>query len=70
MNGKQLSVAWKAWLASPEGVRCSDMIGLSLRPADRKYLLNRLELAFQAGVRAAESEAAALRTALRITSRD
>lgn len=66
MNGQQLSAAWKAWLASPEGVRCSNMM---LPASRRKYLLNRLELAFQAGAAAAESEAA-LRTALRITSRD
>jgi hypothetical protein len=48
MDGKEIVARWKAWCATPEGAKCLGGV------AEGKYLRNRLELAFHAGIEAAE----------------
>lgn len=51
MEGKDIVAAFKAWLKSEDGKTC--MSG----EAKGHYLRNRLEVAFQAGIEAAEAPA-------------
>ncbi len=49
MDVTKIAAAWEEWLESEEGKRASD-VG-TLKPGDSHYLNNRLERAFQAGMR-------------------
>jgi hypothetical protein len=54
MEGPQIVTAWKHWLESDEGKSTSNPFTLPPGENARQYLKNRLERAFQAGIRAAE----------------
>lgn len=54
MEGPQIVTEWKHWLESPEGKGASNPFTLPPGENARQYLKNRLERAFQAGIRAAE----------------
>lgn len=47
-DGPALAAAWKAWISSPEGLKCAD-VGFLKSPADGVYLNNRLWRAFMDG---------------------
>lgn len=55
MDGRMVVAAWQAWKDSPEGQNCSNPETLGNTLSARQYLENRLERAFQAGVKAAEN---------------
>lgn len=57
MEGKQIIQEWTAWIESDEGRIAANSHTLPPTEAANTYLRNRLELAFQAGVRAAERNA-------------
>lgn len=48
MKGQEISQAWQDWRDSAEGQKASNGVTSGV------YLLNRLEVAFQAGIKAAE----------------
>jgi hypothetical protein len=56
MEGPQIVTAWKHWLESDEGKSTSNPFTLPPGENARQYLKNRLERAFQAGIRAAERQ--------------
>lgn len=58
MKGEQIVREWLVWIASDEGRVAANPHTLPPTEAANVYLRNRLELAFQAGVRAAERNAA------------
>jgi hypothetical protein len=58
MEGPEIVIAWKAWLDSEEGRKAVDPYTLGATNGARQYLQNRLECAFQAGIKAAQSAAA------------
>lgn len=58
MEGKTIVMEWKQWLDSEEGRKASDPQTLGTTLSARQYLENRLERAFQAGIKAAAKDAA------------
>ncbi|HYG67178.1 MAG TPA: hypothetical protein VD838_05940 [Anaeromyxobacteraceae bacterium] len=56
MTGREIVVAWRKWLQSPEGQKCSDARTLG-RVDPERYLINRLERSFHAGIAAADRAA-------------
>lgn len=51
MDGTKIVAAWKEWLDSEEGRKASDPTTIGAPATFRQYLENRLERAFQAGVK-------------------
>lgn len=54
MDGRHIVIAWNEWADSEEGRTASNPHTLPPTENARQYLVNRLERAFQAGVKAAE----------------
>ena len=54
-DGQELAEAWRKWLRTEEGKRCTDARTLGAEENQAVYLRNRLWWAFMAGARAVES---------------
>jgi len=54
-RGSQIVAAWQEWLNSEDGRKAANPETLGTSLSARQYLENRLNSAFQAGIRAAEN---------------
>ena len=59
MEGKEMVEEWKRWLDSAEGKKCADPNTIGNGPRWRQYLANRLQMAFYAGIEAADERSEA-----------
>jgi hypothetical protein len=55
MEGPEMVKAWKHWLDGAEGKKCADSNTIGTGPRWRRYLENRLQMAFYAGIEAADN---------------
>lgn len=52
MDGREIAAALRAWRESDEGRKCLDPGGIGLPERNARFLSNRIDLAFLAGVNA------------------